>query len=537
MKSAQARKRATPTAADAAGARWRTLAEATAGGFAAADGDSLPARVAGALAGLFGGAALVLDGVGDDAAPVVRGATGASWPDAVAERATMKIARAAARGHRVLREDAPGGETVLAAPLRGRDGLIGALAIRGAGLTATEDAAVFECFSAHAARALDAARGSVSAPAAEPSFDVVASERRHAIGELAAGLAHHLNNLMTVALGNVQLVLRHRLPDPSTRSLNAIERAVLDAADVVRRLAASSGRPMLGPQSILDLNTLVDDTLALSRARWHDEAQVRGVAIHARFERGTVPEVIADEGEARELLLNLVLNAIDALGGGGNLVVRTWADDGRVVCAISDTGEGMTPEVRRRAAEPFFSTRGPRRRGLGLSVAAGIVERHGGALVIESRSGEGTSVRFSLPACAAPRAELPDVGMSATRRLRMLVVDDEDAVRTTIGDLLTAAGHDPVLAGSGEEALAQLAVTRGAFDVVLTDLGMPGLTGWDVSERVKARWPDLPVILVTGWGEHPRGGDGRHAPDAVLAKPITDSHLREVIAGVVGAAV
>jgi len=165
------------------------------------------------------------------------------------------------------------------------------------------------------------------------------------------------------------------------------------------------------------------------------------------------------------------------------------------------------------------------------------VERHGGVLVIESRSGEGTSVRFSLPACAAPRAELPDAGMPATRRLRMLVVDDEVAVRTTIGDLLTAAGHQPVLAGSGEEALAQLAVTRGAFDVVLTDLGMPGLTGWDVIERVKARWPDLPVILVTGWGEHPRGGDGRHAPDAVLAKPITDSHLREVIAGAVGAAV
>ena len=195
----------------------------------------------------------------------------------------------------------------------------------------------------------------------------------------------------------------------------------------------------------------------------------------------------------------------------------------------------MTPDVRRRASEPFFSTRGPGRRGLGLSVALGIVERNGGALMIESQLGAGTSVTFSLPACADQRPHEPDATPEESRRLRVLVVDDEEAVRAIIADLLIAAGHEPVLATGGDDALAQLTAANGAVDLVLTDLGMPGLTGWDVIERVKARWSDLPVILVTGWGEHPRGGDGRHAPNAVLAKPITDTRLQEVIAGVVGA--
>ncbi len=504
------------------GSRWRALAEVTAGGFATIEGDTTPARIAGALATLFEGSALMLGRVGNEDAVVVRSRAGSRPAPEAGDECTLALARAAVRERRILRGAAADHETVLAAPLRGRDGPIGALVVTGDDLGGADDTAVLDCFSVHAARALDTG--------------LVESERRHAIGELAAGLAHHLNNLMTVALGNVQLMLRHPLPESGTRSLNAVERAVLDAADVVRRLAASTGEPLVGIQTSLDLNALVDDTLALSRARWHDEAQVRGVAIHARFERGDLPPVIADEAEVREVLLNLILNAVDALGDGGDLVVRTWAEAGRVICAVADTGEGMSADVRRRATEPFFTTRGPGRRGLGLSVAAGIVERHRGGLVIESSEGCGTTVSVHLPAVAAPSVDAPDVVAAIVRGLRILVVDDEDTVRITIAELLGAMGHQAVQAADGDEALALLTTARGDFDAVLTDLGMPGLTGWDVIERVKAAWPALPVVLVTGWGEHPRGGERRHAPDAVLAKPLTESRLREVIAGAVGAA-
>jgi CheY-like chemotaxis protein len=312
---------------------------------------------------------------------------------------------------------------------------------------------------------------------------------------------------------------------------------VLDAAEVVRRLGASTGRPLVSTYTSLDLNSLVDDTLALSRACWHDEAQVRGVAIHARFERGPIPAVTGDEAEVRELLLNLVLNAVDALAAGGELIVRTWAEAGRVVCAVTDTGGGMTAAVRRRATEPFFTTRGPGRRGLGLSVVAGILERHRGRLAIDSRVGHGTTVSFQLPAGDPLPAEFREAASPAVHGLRVLVVDDETSVRATIAEILIEAGHEAVEAVDGAEALACLTAANGDFDVVLTDLGMPGLTGWDVIDRVKARWPGLAVILVTGWGEHPRGRDGRHEPDAVLAKPVTERRLRAALSNAVRAGI
>src|SRR6266851_42686 len=270
------------------GGRWRALAEVTAGGFAWLEGDTAAARIAGALAAIFEGSALVLGRVGNEHAVVVRSRAGRPVPEDSDER-TLALARTAMREHRVLLREEADHETILAAPLRGREGAIGALVVSGDGVGEPDDVAVLECFSAHAARALDTG--------------LVERERRHAIDELAAGVAHHLNNLKTVALGNVQLTLQHPLPERSTRLLNAVERAVLDAADVVRRLAASTGEPLVGTETSLDLNALVDDTLALSRARWHDEAQVRGVAIHARLERGELPPVIADEAEVREVLL------------------------------------------------------------------------------------------------------------------------------------------------------------------------------------------------------------------------------------------
>jgi signal transduction histidine kinase len=493
------------------GGRWRALAEVTTDGFASPEDEDLHARITTALTKVFDGPALVVVGPGDGEIVVIRGVAddghGAGFP-----ARALALGRAVMVGSSVVRDDT-GGSSVLGAPVYERGAVVGAVVVGGPQLGA-EDAAVLECFAAHAARALGD------------------SERRRATGELAAGISHHLNNLMTVALGNVQLVLRHAMPN-TPRALAAVERAILDAADVVRRLMASSGRPLVGTHAGVDLNALVEDTLAMSRARWHDEPRMRGVAIDVRFEPADVLPVVADEAEVRELLLNLVLNAVEAVERGGEIRVRTWTEGGRVVCAVSDTGEGMTPDVRQHATEPFFTTRGPARLGLGLSMAAAIVKRHRGTLGIETSAGEGTTVSFRLPAGDPSPQDFREAAEPAIKGLRILVVDDEAAVRNTIAEMLVALGHEATVAGSGHEALARLDAANGTFDLVLTDLGMPGLTGWDVIERVKARWPGLPVILVTGWGEYPRGGETRHPPDATIAKPLTDRRLREVITGVV----
>jgi CheY-like chemotaxis protein/anti-sigma regulatory factor (Ser/Thr protein kinase) len=208
-------------------------------------------------------------------------------------------------------------------------------------------------------------------------------------------------------------------------------------------------------------------------------------------------------GEApplREVIMNLLLNSVDALPEGGTITITTGAADGHVVCTVADTGVGMTDEVRRRAFEPFFTTKGPQNTGLGLSVAHGIAQRHHGELSIESEPGRGTVVTLRLPeadAATAPDAHAAPPTPSATP-IKILLIDDEVLVRQALGDSLGVLGHTVVAAASGREGLERLESGE-RVDVVITDLGMPGMNGWDVVRVVQARWPDLPIGLVTGW--------------------------------------
>jgi CheY-like chemotaxis protein len=226
------------------------------------------------------------------------------------------------------------------------------------------------------------------------------------------------------------------------------------------------------------------------------------------------------------VLVNLVLNAIDALPKGGDVVVRTWEGDAALYCSVSDDGAGMSAETAGRALEPFFTTKGPRSRGLGLSVAYGIVQRHTGSLVIQSRLGGGTTVTFSLP--IDPTARVPrEPGAPAAEARRILVVDDDAAVRTVLRALLAREGYAVVDASHGEEAVDRL--ERGEpFDLVLTDLVMPDVNGWEVLRAVRRLRPGLPVVLVTGW--EPTAPEGDEVPDGIIAKPVTDVELRDAVA-------
>ncbi len=230
----------------------------------------------------------------------------------------------------------------------------------------------------------------------------VEAERLEAIGGMAAGVAHHLNNILMVVLGNIQLALMDGVrPRPEGR-LQAAERAVRDAAEVVKSLTSFCRTQPIPAMNPLDINALVDDAVELTAPRWRDEAVARGVPVQMRVERGDLTPVQGNAAALRQVLMNLVLNGIEAMPDGGSLTVRTWADAAGIHCSVSDTGVGMSPEVRQRALEPFQTTKGPRTRGLGLAVAHGIVTRHGGMLTIDSIEGLGTSVVISLPA-AGPR--------------------------------------------------------------------------------------------------------------------------------------
>ena len=234
---------------------------------------------------------------------------------------------------------------------------------------------------------------------------LVRGETLQALGVLASGVTHHLNNLLAVTLGRIQFLLR-KVEEPGFRSsLEVAERAALDAADVVRQVRGFSQAQPVVEMVPVDLNQLAQEVLELTRPHWEDEPQLRGIQIQASLEAGHIPPVPGDPASLREVLMSLLLNAVDALPQGGQITVKTWASAHGVQCAVTDTGVGMSEEIRRRALEPFFTTKGPKSTGLGLSVTYGIIQRHGGDLAVESTESRGTTVTIRLPvAQGAPEA-------------------------------------------------------------------------------------------------------------------------------------
>jgi len=248
------------------------------------------------------------------------------------------------------------------------------------------------------------------------------------------------------------------------------------------------------------------------------------------FEPGALPPVSGRNAELREVLTNLILNAVDALPRGGRLLIRTWGEPGRALVSITDSGPGMPEDVRGRAFEPFFTTKGVRRLGLGLAVAYGLVSSHGGDIALESGEGRGTTVTFWIPAEARVEAGAP--AGNGGRHGRILVVDDEADVREVLADVLLSHGHSVTLAGGGQEALACL--ERDPFDLVITDLGMPDVNGWDVARAVKSGRQGLPVLLLTGWADAVEAGVGR--VDAVIRKPFDMTKLAAAVSAALGPA-
>jgi signal transduction histidine kinase/CheY-like chemotaxis protein len=363
---------------------------------------------------------------------------------------------------------------------------------------------------------------------------LVRGETLSAIGKLASGMAHHLNNLFAIILGRLE-TLQTKVPDPEARRyLDIVKRAAQDGAEVVRRVQRFSRVQPVSRTMPVDLNQLAQEVLDLTSPRWHDEALLRQIRIDTALDLGSTQPVAGELAPLREVLMNLVLNAIDAMPDGGRLGVKTWADAEGVHCDVSDSGAGMSDDVRQRALDPFFTTKGPKSTGLGLSVTYGIIQRHNGTLEIDSAPGRGTTVHITLPAArrvvGAPGPSTPTPATPA--QLRVLLVDDEPNVRSALADILGMSGHTAFQAAGGREALAWLEAGQ-PVDLVLTDLGMPGLTGADVARAIRSRWPHLRIGLMTGWDEtEGLVGEANAVVDFVIAKPFKLSALLEAYAGI-----
>ena len=377
--------------------------------------------------------------------------------------------------------------------------------------------------------------GEALAALRETQQQVVQQENLRSLGQMASGIAHDFNNALSPIIGFSELLLQAPavLADKAkvTKYLQVINSAGQDAANVVRRMR-EFGRQRATDQDFqsVDLPKVIHQTILLTQPRWKDQAQAAGRSIRIDTDVPPVPPIVGIESELRELLTNLIFNAVDALADTGTITVSVAADGDAVRLSVRDTGGGMTEEVRRRCLEPFFTTKGKQGTGLGLSMVYGIVQRHNGTIDITSEVGRGTTVSIRLPIQStqletARVVSAPRLGQS----LRVLVVDDQAQVCDLAAVFLTQDGHKVETAENGLAALARLQVSQ--FDVVLTDQAMPQMNGEQLAHAIHLNRPGLPVILMTGFGDLMKAA-GQMPPHvrSILSKPFTQSTLRAALA-------
>lgn len=365
---------------------------------------------------------------------------------------------------------------------------------------------------------------------------VVQQERLRALGGMVTGVAHDFNNTLSLILGYAEMLQhecrQHPAGEKFTDYAQTIITATLDAAEVVNRLREFH-RPAEPDETYapLPLNAIIEHVVAFTRPRWSAESLARGMPIEVVTELAAIPPVRGNATELREMLTNLVFNAVDAMPQGGTITLRTRPSGVRVEFSVTDTGIGMNEEVRRRCLEPFFTTKGDRGSGLGLSMVYGIVERHEGTVAIESMPGQGTTFTFTFPSDTSGAVGEAPVPVQAIRPLRILVVDDQPVQCELISHALQRDWHTVDVAGNGREALDLF--ERREYDLVITDKVMPEMNGDQLAVAVKSREPETRVIMLTGFAG---GEDEEHSEflDLVLAKPTSFAELRAAVAKVMG---
>ena len=358
------------------------------------------------------------------------------------------------------------------------------------------------------------------------------SEKLTALGQVAGGIAHDFNNLLQAILGYSQLMSKNlQNTDVVRRGLSVIETAAVGGAETVRRIQKFARLRPDEPFVSVELNQVVHDSVAITRPRWEERVAKGGVPLRLDLRLTPLPTVMGRPSELNEVITNLILNAIDAMPQGGTLGIHTRPEgDEHVVLTVADTGVGMAEHVRKRIFDPFFTTKGEVGTGLGLSVSYSIIQRHGGEMRAESQPGRGTTFTIVLPVGAVDRAQASEGAEEpGSRHGRILLVDNELPVMTVLGDMLTEVGHDVIPVASGAEAIRVF--VPGSFDLVMTNLGMTGLTGWDVAERVRASDLHVPIVFITGWGlqAEDRERCRQLGVQNVLFKPLRPGELHQAV--------
>ncbi len=367
-------------------------------------------------------------------------------------------------------------------------------------------------------------------------------EKLSALGELASGVAHDFNNTLSGILGRAQLLQRTDDPEKMRRGLEIIIKTAEDGAKTVKRIQDFARQRRDHNFELVSIDQILMDASEITRPRWKNCAEASNIHISLQLHIESNAMVMGDDSELREVLVNMVFNAIDAMPEGGTLSLTTRIASESVIIKVVDTGVGMYPEVRSKIFDPFFTTKGKAGLGLGLAVSFGIIRRHGGNIEVESQYGKGTEFCITLPVAKIGEKSVRQVENVATevthtarplpsmerQRTRLLVVDDEDFVRELLSEILEGELCDVYLAESGSEALSMFRDME--FEAVFTDVGMPGMSGWELAREIRQINANIPIAVITGWGE----AVGSHEQKAagvnwVVPKPFTADRIAELV--------
>lgn len=340
-----------------------------------------------------------------------------------------------------------------------------------------------------------------------------------ALGQISSGVAHDFNNVLTVVLGRVQL-LKKIFSDPYLqKSLDMIERSALDGAAKVRKIQEFS-RPRSGSLTeTVNLKNVLEEVIELTRPRWDTTSKIRGILIEPVLELKDELYIVGDPSDLRNAFTNIIFNAIDAMPEGGIMTVKTEQQGQFIYVTTKDTGIGMTEETIEKIFDPFFTTKGVTGNGLGMSEVYGITKRHNGKIDVFSEVGVGTTVRLRFTAIEKQAEVTEEKGVAQTQAFSILIIDDEEYILDTLQDFLSELGHKIITYTSPQKALEQVRKQR--FDIVITDLGMPGISGLEVAEKVKAVNKSILVILISGWALNINEKDLENRIDFVINKPFS----------------
>lgn len=364
-------------------------------------------------------------------------------------------------------------------------------------------------------------------------------EKLSALGELASGVAHDFNNTLAGILGRAQLLQRTTDAEKIHRGLDIIIKTAEDGAKTVKRIQDFARQRRDHDFELVPIDQILADASEITRPRWKNCAEALNIHITLELHNRSNAHVMGDDSELREVLVNMVFNAVDAMPEGGTLSLSSRVVGESVVITVADSGIGMYPEVRSRVFDPFFTTKGKAGLGLGLAVSFGIIRRHRGNVEVESQHGQGTKFIITLPvASMSSGVDIETAGgefihpaslaLPEQNPLKVLVVDDEDFVRELLKEILEFEGCAVSIAQNGDEALQLFQQSH--FDGVFTDVGMPGMSGWELAQAIREQSEMIPIAVITGWGEAV-GSDEQKAAgvDWVIAKPFTADRISELV--------